>query len=110
GPPNAAPLAWLVDTPGYGFASAPLEVKRGWDQLAGRYLAQRKTLAGVVLVIDIRRGLTALDRTLLDWIAPDVPILVLASKADKLGNAQRLAAMRELQATFDEVQLSNPVA
>ncbi len=110
GPPNADALAWLVDTPGYGFASAPLEVKRGWDQLAGRYLAQRSTLAGVVLVLDLRRGLTALDRALLDWIAPEVPILVLANKADKFGNAQRLAAMRELRAAFDEAKLSNPLA
>lgn len=110
GPANGEPLAWLVDTPGYGFASAPLEVKRGWDELAGRYLAQRSTLAGVVLVLDIRRGLTALDRALLGWIAPHVPILVLASKADKLGNAQRGAAMRELQTQLRETGAANPLA
>jgi len=109
GPANAEPLAWLVDTPGYGYAAAPLEVKRGWDQLAGRYLAQRRTLAGVVLVLDIRRGLTALDRTLLDWIPPHVPILVLASKADKLGNEQRAAAMRELEAALRETGRTNPL-
>ncbi len=110
GPPKAAPLAWLVDTPGYGYASAPLEVKREWDQLAGRYLAQRSTLAGVVLVLDVRRGLTALDRSLLDWVAPQVPILVLASKVDKFGNAQRGSAMRELRTELDEAELSNPLA
>lgn len=109
GPPNGPARAWLVDTPGYGFAAAPLEVKRGWDQLAGRYLAQRATLAGVVLVLDVRRGLTALDRTLLGWIAPDVPILVLASKCDKFGNAQRATALRELEAVLRETQLSNPL-
>lgn len=110
GPANGEPLAWLVDTPGYGFASAPLEVKRGWDDLAGRYLAKRSTLAGVVLVLDIRRGLTALDRALLGWIAPQVPILVLASKADKLGNAQRGAAMRALQDALREAGAANPLA
>ncbi|HEY0879202.1 MAG TPA: ribosome biogenesis GTP-binding protein YihA/YsxC [Zeimonas sp.] len=110
GPPNAAPRAWLVDTPGYGFAAAPLELKRGWDQLAGRYLAKRTTLAGVVLVLDVRRGLTALDRALLGWIAPEVPILVLASKSDKLGNAQLAAAMRALEAALREAQRPNPLA
>jgi len=109
GPENAAPCAWLVDTPGYGYASAPLEVKRGWDQLAGSYLAQRKTLAGVVLVLDVRRGLTELDRGVLAWIAADVPILVLASKCDKLGNAQLAVAMRELEAALRAEQLSNPL-
>ena len=107
---HAAPRAWLVDTPGYGFAAAPLEVKRGWDQLAGRYLAQRKTLAGVVLVLDVRRGLTALDRTLLEWVAPEVPILVLASKSDKLGKAQLATAMRELEAALRDAGLPNPLA
>lgn len=109
GPANAAPSAWLVDTPGYGYASAPLEVKRGWDQLAGRYLAQRETLAGVVLVLDVRRGLTALDRTMLGWIAPEVPILVLASKCDKLGNAQLSTAMRGLEAALHDAKLPNPL-
>ncbi len=109
GPPKLAPRAWLVDTPGYGYASAPLEVKRGWDQLAGRYLSQRKTLAGVVLVVDVRRGLGPLDRATLAWVAPDVPILVLASKCDKLGNAQLGAAMRELEAALRAAQLPNPL-
>ncbi len=109
GPANVAPRAWLVDTPGYGYASAPLEVKRGWDQLAGHYLAQRETLGGVVLVLDVRRGLTALDRDVLGWIAADVPILVLASKCDKLGNAQLATAMRELEATLREAKLPNPL-
>lgn len=109
GPPNAAPLAWLVDTPGYGFASAPLEVKRGWDQLAGRYLSLRSSLAGVVLVLDVRRGVTELDRALLGWMRADVPILVLLSKSDKLGHAQRAQAMRDVETALLETGLANPL-
>lgn len=102
GPADAPVVARLVDTPGYGFASAPLAVKRGWDRLAGQYLAQRPALRGVVLVLDIRRGLTALDRELLQWIAADVPLLVLASKADKLAHGQRITALRELGAVLQD--------
>ena len=85
------------------------EVKRAWDQLAGRYLAQRRALAGVVLVLDIRRGLTDLDRTLLAWMQPDVPLLVLLTKSDKLGQAQRAAAMREVERDLGALQMPNPV-
>ncbi|MEI6546411.1 MAG: ribosome biogenesis GTP-binding protein YihA/YsxC, partial [Burkholderiales bacterium] len=67
GPVDQA-VAYLVDTPGYGYASAPLETKRGWDQLAGEYLSSRPQLAGTVLMADIRRKLTDLDRRLLAWV------------------------------------------
>ena len=110
GPGQLPPRAFVVDTPGYGFATAPIEVKRAWDQLAGRYLSQRRALAGVVLVLDIRRGLTDLDRTLLAWMQPDVPLLVLLTKSDKLGQAQRAAAMHEAEADLLALQMPNPVA
>lgn len=110
GPVQLPPQAFVVDTPGYGFATAPVEVKRAWDQLAGRYLSQRRALAGVVLVLDIRRGLTDLDRTLLGWMQADVPLLVLLTKSDKLGQAQRAAAMREVEADLRALALPNPVA
>ncbi len=110
GPATAAATGHLVDTPGYGFATAPIEVKRAWDSLAGQYLAQRAALAGVVLVLDIRRGLTDLDRALLAWMQPDVPLLVLLTKSDKLGQAQRAAAMREVEADLRALRMPNPLA
>lgn len=108
GPEREPPQAWLVDTPGYGFASAPLEIKRGWDSLAGRYLAQREPLSGIVLVLDIRRAVTDMDRTLLGWVRPGVPLLALLSKCDKLGHAQRVAAMHDVEASLVALELQNP--
>ncbi len=94
--PDAEPAGYLVDTPGYGYAQAPLELKRGWDRLAGRYLEVRETLHGVVLVMDIRRGVTALDEALLGWVPPGAPVLVLLTKADKLGTAEQRRTRREV--------------
>jgi GTP-binding protein len=88
---------FLVDTPGYGYASAPLETKRNWDQLAGQYLQQRRQLAGVVLLADIRRELTDLDLRLIEWVEPFVPLLVVLTKADKLGSQQRQVVLRSVQ-------------
>jgi GTP-binding protein len=105
-----APVARIVDTPGYGFAAAPLEVKREWDQLAGRYLQVRETLCAVVLVTDVRRGLTALDRALLGWLRPGVPVLVLLTKSDKFGRAQQREALDTVDAALREARLPNPLA
>lgn len=104
------PVALIVDTPGYGFATAPLEIKRQWDQLAGRYLQIREALCAVVLVLDVRRGLTDLDRTLLQWMRPAVPMLAILTKSDKLGRAQQREALDTVEAALREVQLPNPLS
>jgi GTP-binding protein len=77
--------AYLVDTPGYGYAAAPLETKRTWDRLAGLYLQERPQLAGVVLLVDIRRGLTERDHRLVEWVPPAVRLAVVLTKSDKFG-------------------------
>lgn len=85
---------FLVDMPGYGYAAAPGEVRHGWDALAGSYLSDRPQLVGAVLMIDIRRMLTDLDRRMLDWLPAGLPLLVLLTKSDKLGTAQQTTALR----------------
>lgn len=104
------PLALLVDSPGYGFAAAPLEVKRGWDQLAGRYLQVREALCAVVLILDIRRGVTTLDHALLRWLRPNMPVLVLLTKADKLGRAEQRQALDTVEAALRDARLANPLS
>ncbi len=88
--------ARLVDLPGYGYARVPDATRRQWTQLLGTYLARRQALRGLVLVVDIRRGLTRLDWELLELIAErPVPLHVLLTKADKLsGGAARQALER----------------
>ena len=77
--------AFLVDLPGYGFAGVPLPVRRHWEALVGDYVAQRESLAGIVIVMDARHPLTPLDHELLAWIAPaGRRVHVLLTKADKL--------------------------
>ena len=57
----------------------------------GRLPARPRSLAGIVLLIDIRRGVTELDRRLANFIAPTGrPVLALLTKADKLPYGQRV--------------------
>ena len=95
--------ARLVDLPGYGYARVPEATRRQWTELLATYLARRRALRGLVLVVDIRRGLTRLDWDLLELIAGrPVPLHVLLTKADKLsGGAARQALERARRALED---------
>lgn len=102
GPESAPPEGFLVDMPGYGYAQAPGEVRKAWDALAGRYLRDRAPLRAAVLMVDIRRSFTDLDRRMLGWLPEGLPLLVLLTKSDKLGTAQQTAARRTALAELAE--------
>jgi GTP-binding protein len=63
-----------------------------------------------VLVLDVRRGVTELDRALLGWIRPDVPVLVILTKSDKLGRAQQRQALDTVEAALREARLPNTIS
>ena len=45
----------LVDLPGYGYAKVPARVRERWGALVEGYLQRRRSLAGLVLLMDARR-------------------------------------------------------
>lgn len=91
-------LGYLVDLPGYGYAAVAKQAREDWAQVLGDYLVSRPSIAAVVLLVDIRRGLTDLDLNLARWIAPtNKPILALLTKADKFPYGQRVRAVAEVQ-------------
>lgn len=93
---------FLVDLPGYGYAKVPASMRAHWQMTLSKYLSQRSTLYGLVLVMDCRHPLTPLDRQMLDWFSPSGrPIHVLLTKSDKLS---RNAANQTLQAVKKELQ------
>ena len=79
----------LVDLPGYGYARVPPAQRAQWDRLIGQYLRERESLVGLVLIMDIRRPMTDLDRDLLGWLAPQPRLLhVVLTKADKVSRSE----------------------
>ena len=97
----------LADLPGYGFAAAPMAIKRQWVELIERYFAIRDELCAVILIVDVRRGLTQLDQDLLDWVAPRfMPVHVLLTKSDKLS---RNEAHKNLFALQKLLKAQNPM-
>ena len=87
----------FVDLPGYGFARVPMEVRARWKSLVEGYLSHRRQLRGVVLIIDIRRGIQEDDRTLIEYLASlRIPIVLVATKVDKLNRSESEKALRAL--------------
>lgn len=92
----------LLDLPGYGYARVPPAVQRQWGELMQAYFASRQALAGLVVIMDSRRPLTAADRQLLDWLAPrGLPVLALLTKADKLGRGEARATEQSVARELD---------
>ncbi|MCI1192505.1 ribosome biogenesis GTP-binding protein YihA/YsxC [Calidifontimicrobium sp. SYSU G02091] len=105
--PKDAPDALWADLPGYGYAAVERAAKLRWQQVMADYLAMRRSLSGVVLLVDARLGLTDLDRRLLEFIAPrvrtgEVRLLVLLTKADKLSRREADAALRSTSQALGE--------
>jgi len=93
------PRFLLVDLPGYGYAEVSKATRESWRPLIETYLAQRTTLAGVLLLIDIRRGSQDEELDFVPWLAErEKPIVVALTKADKLPkNKRTLEVMRAKQ-------------
>ncbi|MBP6019440.1 MAG: YihA family ribosome biogenesis GTP-binding protein [Burkholderiaceae bacterium] len=103
-------LGFLVDLPGYGYASIGKQAREEWTIVLGDYLRQRTSLAGIVLLIDIRRGVTELDRRLAEWIAPTgIPVLALLTKADKFPYGQRLKAVAAVKKELADIGALNAI-
>ena len=84
----------LVDLPGYGYAKVSRDMKDDWQKHLGHYLNDRRCLRGLVLVMDIRHPLTDFDQMMVDWCEHNkLPLMILATKADKLKFGQAKTAM-----------------
>ena len=92
---------YLVDLPGYGFAEAPLDVVRRWQDLLRAYLAGRASLRRAFVLVDHRHGAKEVDQEimgLLDRAA--VPFQVVLTKADKVRGRDRDAALARTRAAL----------
>lgn len=100
----------LVDLPGFGYAKVPAAVKKEWGPMVEAYIAQRTTLKGVVVLLDVRRQPGVEELNLIDWLRHyGVAVVPVLTKADKLSKTnqikQRRAAAQALAVTEDRLIL-----
>ena len=89
---------YLVDLPGYGYARVPLAAKSEWARLIEEYLRERTTLSLSFLILDARRGWMEKDLDLKEWLeANERPYIVVASKIDKLNQAEQQRGLKAIR-------------
>lgn len=90
----------LVDLPGYGYAAVDQTTKKRWQAELSRFLEERLSLVGLIIVMDARHAFGPLDVSMLEWFGKRrQPIHVLLTKSDKLNRndqAQALAQAKKL--------------
>ncbi|HEY6353254.1 MAG TPA: ribosome biogenesis GTP-binding protein YihA/YsxC [Burkholderiaceae bacterium] len=107
GPADAPDAIW-VDLPGYGYAAVERASKQRWQAVVADYLVERRSLAGLVMLVDARHGFTVLDRQLLGYVWPrvasgDVKLLALLTKADKINRRDAQRSLTTAQEVLAEV-------
>jgi GTP-binding protein len=81
----------FVDLPGFGYARVPESIKRTWGPMVETYLSTRKTLKGVVLIMDIRRVPGAQELEFIEWLRYyTIPSILILTKADKLSKSKQM--------------------
>jgi len=93
----------LVDLPGYGFARVSDAMREHWGELLAEYFRVRQSLKGLLLIVDIRRGLQDYDRQMMAFAEDvDLPIHILLTKADKLKKGQAATTLLQVCKELDE--------
>jgi GTP-binding protein len=96
----------LVDLPGYGYAKVPVKMRNHWNEVLSRYLLTRKSLNGLIIVVDIRRGLSDLDWGLINLVDERLPLHILLTKADKLKRGAQQKALMDCRKALSSQDIS----
>ena len=100
----------LVDLPGYGYAKVPLPMKLKWEKVLNQYLEARKSLKGIILLMDIRHPLRPFDWQMIEWcVSRCIPMHILLTKSDKFkrgaSNTILLQTRKELSGYKDWISI-----
>ena len=106
---------YLVDLPGYGYASAPLNIVEKWQRLVREYVSGRQSLRRAFVLIDSRHGVKEVDKKLLSILdSSAVTFQAVLTKADKIKENERLQiidhvsnALQSHPAAFPEILLTS---
>lgn len=86
--------AYLVDLPGYGYAKTSRSEQERLRKLISGYLRADRDIRLVVQLIDMRHAPSADDTAMINTlIDEELPFVIVFTKADKLGKAERAARM-----------------
>jgi GTP-binding protein len=101
---------YMVDLPGYGYAKVSKAEKQKWGKMIESYLYKRKQLIGVIQLLDIRHIPNENDMLMQSWLTNySIPILVVATKADKISKGARQKQISLIRKAMDIRAEVNPI-
>ena len=108
---NEDPSKKLVDLPGYGYAKASKKMQKEWGQQITKYMASRKSLRGIILIMDVRHPLQESDLNFIAWCEQyNLPMQILLNKSDKLSkNKASQELMKCVEKTTHNLLLDSPM-
>ena len=96
----------IADLPGYGFAKVSKKTQKEWAGFINDYLNFRKSLRGLVIIMDIRHPFKESDLTLIDWChKTNTALLILLNKSDKLSKGRVKEEVKKANSTIKEMNL-----
>ena len=101
----------LVDLPGYGYAKASKKMQKEWGQQITKYMASRKSLRGIILIMDVRHPLQESDLNFIAWCEQyNLPMQILLNKSDKLSkNKASQELLKCVEKTAHNLLLDSPM-
>ena len=94
---------YFVDVPGYGYAKVSKSEREKWGNMMEEYFQTRQALRLVVLIIDSRHDPTRDDLQMVEYLHYlKIPILIIATKFDKVKQSQRAKQLKATQKLFSE--------
>ena len=80
---------YLVDVPGYGYASVDKKTQEKFGKMIEEYLEKRDELIRVFMLIDFRHKPTEDDKLMYNFLKYyNIPVTVVATKVDKVGSSK----------------------
>lgn len=97
----------LVDLPGYGYAKVPEQMKIRWQQNLGKYLDTRRSLQGLMIMMDIRHPLKQFDIQMVRWAnQKNLDVHILLTKSDKLKHGAAMATLHSVTSELKKLELN----
>ncbi len=95
---------YFVDLPGYGYSKMSKKEQAQVGNFIDEYLSNRKEIALIVFLIDIRHNPTANDLLMYNYvISSKLPFIILANKADKIAVTKVDGVVKDLQKQINPI-------
>ncbi len=91
----------LVDLPGYGYAQRSASEQTAFDRMLDEYCRVRKELRAIFFLVDLRRESGEVEKASVEYFEKlGLEVIIVGTKADKLGKNEVLQVARRLAAFF----------